>query len=363
MIWFALAAFGAALALSAALVPVARRLALAAGLVAPVRPDRLHTEPKPLGGGLAIADTLLVVIAGAWIAGLAAGDALPEGLVPPAVEEHLRARTPTLLRLGIGFLLFFVVGLLDDRYDLPAAGKLVLQCAAAAVVVWGLEIRASVWIDEPTVAGFVTFLWFVAVVNAYNMLDHMDGLAAAVGMVALLALAVGQMLVNEWFVPGVALAGAGALAGFLIYNFPPARLFMGDAGSHSVGYLMAALAVAARYYHPYHETPRLVVLVPLAVLAVPLVDAACVTLSRIARGASPFAGDAASHLGHRMIARGISSGTAVFVASGAAALAGAASVAMYWLEGPYLAGAWALVGVALAIVLAMRRGAPQRGAT
>ncbi len=355
MIEFALVAFAAALVVAAALVPIARHVALAAGLVAAVRPGRLHTEPRACGGGLAIADTLILVVGGGWLlASLMAAESLP-GWLPPRVQEHLDARTPMLMRLAVGALVFFIIGLLDDRYSLPAWPKLGLQLFAAALAVVGLGIKATVWLEAPYAAEVVSILWIVVVVNACNMLDHADGLSAAVGAVALVALAAGQMMVGEWFVPGVALVTAGALAGFLIYNFPPAKLFMGDAGSHLVGYLLASLTIVARYYFPTLATPGYVVLVPLVVLTVPLFDAACVVVGRLARGKNPMVGDATSHLGHRMLARGAGPRTVVFVAAGLTAATGAASLMLYSADDRLAAAACCLVALTLATVLLARR--------
>lgn len=355
---FALVAFGAALVVAAALVPLARRVALAANLVAAVRPDRLHREVRPYGGGLAIADTLLVVVGGGWVLALwMAPDTLP-GWLPAGLGEHLAARTPSLVRLAVGALVFFVIGLLDDRYALAAAPKLLLELFAAVLVVVGLGIRATAWLAAPGAAEVLSVLWILAVVNAYNMLDHADGLAAAVGVVALGGLAAGQMMVGEWFVPGAALATAGALAGFLIYNRPPARLFMGDAGTHLVGYLLAALTIMARYYFPERGTTPLVVLVPVAVLAVPLFDAACVLAGRVARGRNPMVGDATSHLGHRMLARGARPWTVVLVGAGLALVAALGSVLMYFPSPLFAIGCLHLAVVAVALGLARRRPGP-----
>jgi len=329
MIEFAFTAAAAAVVVSLVLVPIARRVALAAGLVAEVRPDRLHTQPRPYGGGFAIADTLILVVGGAWLLGLyAPADWLP-GWLPPRLGEHLDARTPTLARLAVGALVFFVIGLLDDRYSLPPWPKLLLQVFAAALAVLGLGIKATVWIEVPWVAEAVSILWIVAVVNAYNMFDHADGLAAAVGAVALVALAAGQMMMGEWFVPGAALATAGALLGFLVHNFPPARLFMGDAGSHLVGYLFAGLAMVARYYFPNRGTTRWVVLVPVLLFAVPLVDMVLVSVARLVRRRSPFVGDATSHFAHRMLARGAHPATPVLAAAGLMVVAGVGATVLY----------------------------------
>jgi len=326
---FALVAFGAAAVVAAALTPLARWAARMAGLVAKVRPDRVHTEARPYGGGLALADTLPLVVGGAWLLGLYAPAEWLPGWLPPEVRVHLAARTPVLLRLALGALVFFIIGLLDDFYDLGALPKFLMQAFGAALVVVGFGLSATVWMEAEWAGQVVSIVWLLAVVNAYNMFDHADGMAAAVGVVAFGALAAGQMMMGEWFVPGVALAAAGALAGFLLYNFPPARLFMGDAGSQLVGYLFGALAMVARYYFPARGTTRWVVLVPVLVLAVPLVDMVLVSVGRLARKRSPFAGDATSHLAHRMLARGARPRTAVLAAAGLAAFAGVGATLLY----------------------------------
>jgi UDP-GlcNAc:undecaprenyl-phosphate GlcNAc-1-phosphate transferase len=260
-----------------------------------------------------------------------------------------------LKRLAVGAGLFFLLGLIDDRHPIPGWRKLAFQTVIAILVVSGFGVTATAWIPVPHVAEVLSILWIVAVVNAYNLFDHADGLAAGAGATALAALALGQMAVGEQFVPALALVTAGALAGFLVHNLPPARLFMGDAGSMPVGFLLASLAIVARYYFPEEGTSRYVVLVPLAVLAVPLFDAACVTVGRIARGRSPLVGDATSHLGHRLLARGWSPRAAAALATGAAAATGAASILLYRLSGWALLVPAGIVTAVLAILLYVRR--------
>jgi len=329
VIEFALVAFAAAAVASAGLTPLARWAARAAGFVAEPRPDRHHTRPVPYGGGIAVVDTLTLVVGGAWLLGLyAPADWLP-GWLPPEVRTHLEARTPVLLRLAVGAVAFFLIGLLDDRYDLPALPKFLLQLFASALVVVGFGLSATVWTESAWAGQAISILWLLAVVNAYNMFDHADGMAAAVGVVAFGALAVGQMMMGEWFVPGMALATAGALGGFLIHNWPPAKLFLGDAGSHLVGYLFGALAMVARYYFPGRGTTPWVVLVPVLVFAVPLLDMVRVFGSRAIRARNPFVGDATSHLAHRMLACGAHPATPVLAAAGLTVVAGLGATMLY----------------------------------
>jgi UDP-GlcNAc:undecaprenyl-phosphate GlcNAc-1-phosphate transferase len=222
----------------------------------------------------------------------------------------------------------------------------------------GFGISASAWIEVPWLGQAVSILWLLAVVNAYNMFDHADGMAATVGVVAFVALAAGQMLMGEWFVPGMALAAAGALAGFLLYNFPPAKLFMGDAGSHLIGYLFGALAMTARYYFPDRGTDFLVVLVPVAIFLVPLSDMFEVILYRLPK--SPFVGDATSHLAHRMLARGARPATPVLWAAGLATVAGVLGNLLYFCGNVLLSmGLISVVGISGNLVLRRLRRRPK----
>jgi len=376
MLEFAAGAFVPAFLLAALLTPLARRIALRAGLVAPVRPDRLHREVRPYGGGLALMAVLVVF-------GVAALLAHPLGFYPgwprsplllplrwvavPIGAYALESAYWHLAPLAVGAVLFFIVGLLDDRYAFSAGPKLALQVAAAAIVVFGFGLRAPVAADTAWVSQAVAVLWIVAVVNAYNLLDHADGLAAAVGVVAFVFIAMAGFVLDQrvfltdrWLAPGVALPAAGALAGFLIYNRPPARLFMGDAGSAVVGFLLAAVPLAEVYTRRY-EMSRYAVFAPLAVLAVPLFDMLCVIVSRMRRGESPFRGDATSHLAHRMLARRWSPRGIILVAAGATAATGAASLTMFFCETREIVGAWLIVSGPLLLLLYLRRPVKRRG--
>ncbi len=359
MVEFALVAFGAAAVVSAVLTPIARRVARMVDLMAEVRPDRAHAEPRPYGGGVAVADTLTLVVGGAWLLGLyAPADWLP-GWLPPEVRAHLQARTPVLVRLAFGAVVFFIIGLLDDRYRLGALPKFLLQTFGAVLVVVGFGISATVWMEAEWAGQTVSILWLLAVVNAYNLFDHADGMAAAVGVVALAALAIGQMMMGQWFVPGMALAAAGALAGFLLYNWPPAKLFLGDAGSHLVGYLFGALAMVARYYFPDQGTTRWAVAVPVLIFLVPLLDMVFVFGARAIRVRSPFVGDATSHLAHRMLARGAHPATPVLWSAGLTAFAGVVATYLYF-GSIVMLPLWMLAGMIFGIVYRRLRRRPER---
>jgi UDP-GlcNAc:undecaprenyl-phosphate GlcNAc-1-phosphate transferase len=195
------------------------------------------------------------------------------------------------------------VGLIDDRRDLGPWLKLVAQVLVAVAVVVFAEVRILTALGgaASTVA---SILWLVAVTNAFNFMDNMDGLAAGVGAIcaaALLAAAasIGQVFVSAWLCLLL-----GAQLGFLPYNFHPARTFMGDAGSMIIGYFLAVTSCLTTYVPPGQTYYLYGVFVPVVLMAVPLYDAASVILLRIREGRSPMVGDR-HHFSHRLLRRGM----------------------------------------------------------
>jgi len=354
VITFPLAVFLLGLLVCAALSALARRTAIRLNFLAPARSDRLHVEPTPYGGGWAIWGTLFFVSPILIQVGLLAApsrEAMAQGQqLPVAVQAAVQA-----IMVMSGACLFFMFGAIDDKCNLSAKLKLPVELAMAALVVWLFGVKATLWLTIPHAGEVISVLWIVALVNAYNMLDHADGIAAAAGAVSLIALAAGQMMMGEAVMAIAPMLTAGALAGFLVYNYPPAKIFMGDAGSMPIGFLLAALTIQAQYYHEGSTPSRLVVLIPLALLAVPLFDMVCVVAARLWRRQNPMKGDATSHLAHRMLARGWSPRGIVAFAAGATAVTGAASASMYFLSGPALAAPWIVVAAVLAAMLLVRR--------
>jgi UDP-GlcNAc:undecaprenyl-phosphate GlcNAc-1-phosphate transferase len=147
----------------------------------------------------------------------------------------------------------------------------------------------------------ITVLWVVGITNAFNLLDNMDGLSSGIGAVAAAYFLLMAAMNGQFLVGGLAAAVLGACVGFLLYNFNPARIFMGDSGSLFLGFLMAALAIKLRF-------PANVVwvtwMVPVLVLGVPLFDTTLVVISRLRRGVNPFTTPGKDHVSHRLVDRG-----------------------------------------------------------
>lgn len=240
----------------------------------------------------------------------------------PAAAVHvdgLITQTPTaVLYLGC-ITLLHVLGLIDDRKPLGPWTKLIIMIIpAVAVATLGrtrLLTAADAVMGGAWFSIVLTVLWFIVVTNAMNFIDNMDGLCAGVAGVAGAFFLLSAILSGQWFVAAMLGLLVGACAGFLLFNRPPASLFLGDGGSLIIGYTLAFLTVRGTYI-PAALAPGDVnsfwygVLTPLVVLAVPLYDFVTVTLVRLRAGKSPFVGDL-NHLSHRLTRRGLSKPAAV----------------------------------------------------
>ena len=215
---------------------------------------------------------------------------------------------PKLLVILLGGGLMVALGMYDDKYELNARTKLIMQVAIAFFVALA-GIRATVFIPIKFVNYLLTVLWIVTITNAMNFLDNMDGLCAGIGLVCAGLFAFIAGIQQQYFVCLIALALAGALLGFLPHNFKPATIFLGDAGSHFVGYMLAVLPICVTFYR--HGTPTLLpVLIPPLVLAVPLFDLVMVMWIRIRRGQPVYLGDV-NHISHRLVRLGLPQSWAV----------------------------------------------------
>ncbi len=356
-----LAAGGAALVLSAALVPAMKALARRTGVVdlpgggggggGGDRKD--HAAPTPLLGGAALFLAFAAVFGGGLaVLALAPGSAWLRELAPSLAAEAGRAgraATPAAALLG-GAVVAFAVGLVDDRLKgrsaargLGPAAKLGGHLVAAGIAVAG-GVRSDLPI--PLVANAaLSVVWIVAIANAFNFLDNMDGLTAGVGLNAT-AIFGAVALVQGQYLMALALAAlAGATLGFLVYNVPPASVYIGDSGATALGFLLGGLTLLESYVT--RESPGLVpVLLPPIVLALPLFDMASVVAIRLRAGRPIWVGDR-NHLSHRLVRLGMTRRQAVlsiylltFVLGAGALLLPAASTA----------GALMILGQALATV-------------
>jgi UDP-GlcNAc:undecaprenyl-phosphate GlcNAc-1-phosphate transferase len=278
--------FASALLLVIGATPVTRRLANHLGVVDTPSARKLHLRPVPLMGGVAI-------YAGFIVALFLFGE---------------RWVIPQVISILIGATIVSFLGIWDDRWGVRPVLKLLGQAVAAGIlIVSGVEVS---FLPHPVLNVAVTFLWILGITNALNLLDNMDGLSGGVGGVAagfflLLAAMNGQYLVGS-----LAAALTGACLGFLCYNFNPASIFMGDAGSMFLGFTLAVVGVKLRF--PGRPS-MLTWMIPVVVLALPIFDTTLVVVSRLRRGLNPLTHPGKDHVSHRLVSIGLSQRKAVAV--------------------------------------------------
>jgi UDP-GlcNAc:undecaprenyl-phosphate GlcNAc-1-phosphate transferase len=274
---------------------------------------KIHTETMPLLGGAAVFCAFAANVMFNYLFILPLGSSVDLPFIDmPDVKMYLDGAFsvwPKLLVIVLGGGLMVALGMYDDRYELNARTKLVAQVMVALVVALA-GMRITAFVPSRPVNYLVTVLWIVTITNAMNFLDNMDGLCAGVGLVCALLFGFVAGMQHQFFVCLLAMALAGALLGFLPHNFKPATIFLGDAGSHFVGYMLAVLPICVTFYHRGSTPTLLPVLIPLLVLAVPLFDLVMVMWIRIRRGQPVYQGDV-NHLSHRLVRLGLPQSWAV----------------------------------------------------
>lgn len=299
--------FVGSFAFSAFLTALARRVAPRFGLVAHPKADRYHRSVIPLGGGMAIFGTLAVSLVAAtlmmrFLVAPGYWGGLAERVnIDPADFLH---RADELFVILLCATALFLVGLRDDKRALGPFVKLVLQFAIAGVAAFLADVRIELFIENKIVAAALSAFWIVLIMNAFNFLDNMDGASAGIAAIASSILLTAAAFNGQILVGGLAIVFIGTLLGFLVFNFPPASIFMGDAGSLVVGFFVALLTLRTTYYQQAQSGPWYPVLLPLIAMAVPLYDFISVTLLRIRQGKSPFVGDT-QHFSHRLKRHGL----------------------------------------------------------
>src|SRR3989454_9281839 len=314
------------------LTPAARWLALRVGVVAHPMNERWRGEPAARFGGVAVG---LATVVGVGVAALLGRS---YGVV---IESALRG---TALGVGLSAALMFLVGLLDDVVRLRAQLKFVLQLLAGVTLLsFGGLLDVSPWYVANVV---LTLFWFVALTNAFNLLDNMDGVAAGVGAIAAFFLGVTFARQQAWLHAALAWSLAGATLGFLRYNFHPARIFMGDAGSLFLGAALAGLAATS----PTVVSGSLVsiLFVPLTIVTIPILDTALVTITRTLAGRS-IAEGGRDHTTHRLVALGLGERQVALLLYAFAALGGLVALFLTRLD----AGLGILVGSVFLIAMCL----------
>ncbi len=309
----------------------------------------LRDVPNTGGLGIFLAVTLPMGagLAAAWLLPPEAWQRLGLGAVD---LKRVCGSTSTALATIAGMGAMCLLGSYDDRRPLGALTKLAAQVAVAALIVGFFDVRLLTLLGTPLSIA-VTILWIIAVTNAVNFIDNMDGLAAGTCAIAASLFCAACVVNGQWFIAATLALLVGALCGFLVFNFPPARIFMGDGGSLTIGFLLAVLTARTTYWNQADPGYALgggwyAVFMPVVVLAIPLYDLASVTLIRLLQRRNPMVGDQ-QHFSHRLVKRGLSPRGAVVVIWSLTAATGIGGVSLGRLP------AWMalLVGVQAAMIL------------
>lgn len=293
-------------------MPLVKRISHRTGMLDLPDKHKAHGRAVAMLGGSAIfAGILLPSMLGLALCGIWNANGVPPWL-PKSFAVHIPGvltRTPQALGILAGAMILHILGLIDDRKNLSPWAKLLVQTLVAVGVVVFCNVRVMTFTGQ---AGsiIISVAWIVGITNSFNFLDNMDGLAAGVAVICAAALLGAAASVGQLFVAGWACLIIGAVLGFLPYNFPPASVFMGDAGSLVIGFLLAVVSSLTTYVRPGQTHILYGALVPLLVMAVPIYDTLSVLLIRIGANRHPMVGDR-NHFSHRLLKRGMTTRTCV----------------------------------------------------
>ena len=302
------AAFVMAGILSFVLSPAAKRIAYKIGAIdIPKDERRMHKKPIPRLGGLAVFFAFLVTVV---------------FLVP--IDREMQG-------ILIGALIIVLLGVVDDSIELPAKFKFLVQIVAATIVVLhGTRIdvisNLNLFSDAPYLnLGLwgipVTVIWIVAITNAVNLIDGLDGLSVGVCTIASISLLIIAAIVSEFNVMVITAAVAGACIGFLPYNINPAKMFVGDTGATFLGFILATLSIQGMF----KTYAILSFAVPFLILGLPIFDTLFAILRRVLNGQSPMHADR-GHVHHRLIDLGFSQKQTVLILYSVSGILGISAV-------------------------------------
>jgi len=288
---------------------VMRSIAPQFGLLDQPGERKIHTQPTPRGGGIAIFVALwLPIVLAVAVTHLPTSCTtwLPAWSVPflPGIAHRL----PRIASIFAGSLLLAIIGLIDDRRGVPGWLRLLATIIVATLLFAFKQERITIFLQNPWLTGVLTVAWIVGVTCTFMVLDNMDGLCGGVAFIVGLMFVVVALQTQQLFLAAVFALLVGAVGGFLVFNFPPASIFMGDCGSMFIGFMIGVLSVDFTFYQPTH--PLFPVVVPLLILAVPIFDIVSVTWIRLSEGRSPFSADT-KHFSHRLLALGMTQRQAV----------------------------------------------------
>ncbi|MCQ2957855.1 MAG: undecaprenyl/decaprenyl-phosphate alpha-N-acetylglucosaminyl 1-phosphate transferase [Candidatus Gastranaerophilales bacterium] len=321
--------FMAAFVFSVGVIPLVRKMCLKEGYYDLPGERKIHKKPVPRLGGIAI-----------WLG-------VVFSLITVVLLQGSYPFGNSISAILVGGTIMFLLGVVDDTYGLSAKFKLIVQLGAALIAfLLGVQINyANIpftshllsfgWLSLP-----ITILWITGLSNAFNFIDGVDGLAGTLGTVSAITLGVIALVVQppQDTCTLLSFILAGSVMGFLVFNYNPARIFMGDSGSLFMGFLLATLSVVG-----VMKSVAVTIFLPVFILVVPIFDICFATFRRLLKGKSPFSADA-EHLHHKLLQAGLSHNKTVLTLV-------LATIA-FGLIATYIAGALSLYLVAILFVSA-----------
>lgn len=283
----ALIIFGGALVFAIGGTPLARKLAIHLGVIDIPSARKVHTHPTPRMGGVAIFFAVMLALI------------LFRGLREINFDQFVSI---LLAASWVSFL-----GVWDDHWGMRPLLKLTGQLLGASFLI-ASGVRVALPHIPPSLNVMITLVWVAGITNALNLLDNMDGLSGGIAAIAAAFFLLMSAFSEQYLVGALSAAVMGACIGFLIYNFNPASIFMGDSGSLFLGFLLAALGIKLRF--PDNVT-FVTWMIPVLVLGVPIFDTTLVFVSRLRRGLNPLTTPGKDHISHRLVAKGMTPREAV----------------------------------------------------
>ena len=342
---FCVAVFLGGFIVAAFVCPGVIRLAVSFGLTD--RPDGLrkkHTNSVPLGGGLAVFFAVVVVSPVAWD--------VVSALVEPDDGRSASTAIFEMVSLSSACLLIVVLGLVDDRHGVRGLHKLTGQAIAAGILISGgfyfEGFEFSGWrFDVGSFGVVLTLFWILGAINAVNLIDGADGVAATMGIGICGSLGILAAALDGYHTAIVPLAMSGALAGFLVYNFPPAKMYLGDSGSMLIGLVAAAGAIQSST----KSQATFALAAPVALLTIPIMDTSLAILRRKLTGRSIYDTDR-GHLHHCLLHRGVTPRQVVFIVAALTGLTSLGAMTSIWAGLDMLS--LLAIGVVLAVLVRYR---------
>ena len=289
---------------------------------------KFHGHATPLLGGCAMLTGWLAVLAGGLLFWMNLGDVEQISFI----NRYLPGAHSVMHRicwLGTGAVAACALGTFDDVKHLKAHWKFLGQLIVALIAAGPGGIRLTLFVEAQWFGFVVTIFWFMLLMNAINFFDNMDGLAAGTATISLILFTIAAAFQKQYFIASLSALGAGCTLGFWFYNCAPASIFMGDGGSHFLGYLLALASSGTTFFNPEAASSRFSILIPLCILAVPIFDAATVTIVRAWHGKPFWIGDH-NHISHRFVRMGLSRKRAVQLVHILCLLTGLGALPMLW---------------------------------